>query len=80
MFSLRRGKRSYAEFWVESQEHGWPSFRDDEVVWDNVRVIEDTGETVTLGGVHLGHCIPDDEGNRYSINLLSIAGIENKLE
>jgi len=23
----------------ESVDHGWPSFRDEEVVWDNVRVI-----------------------------------------
>jgi peptide methionine sulfoxide reductase MsrB len=80
VFTLQRteGARSYAEFWLESHEHGWPSFRDDEVEWDNVRVIEATGETVTLDGVHLGHCIPDEIGNRYCINVLSIAGNPSK--
>jgi hypothetical protein len=29
--------RTFDEFVVESKAHGWPSFRDQEVVWDNVR-------------------------------------------
>merc|ERR1711937_748333 len=29
--------RTFAEFLKESQAHGWPSFRDSEVVWENVR-------------------------------------------
>ena len=53
--------------------HGWPSFRDSEVVWDDVRVLKD-GETVSLDGTHLGHNIPDFSGNRYCINLVSVAG------
>jgi peptide methionine sulfoxide reductase MsrB len=73
----------------ESIDHGWPSFRDEEVVWENVRCLPN-GETVSLGGTdlghnlpdeivslsgtHLGHNIPDGKGNRYSINLVSIAG------
>ena len=52
---------------------GWPSFRDKEVVWDNVRVLND-GETVSVDGTHLGHNIPDSSGNRYCINLVSVAG------
>ena len=32
---------------------GWPSFRDQEVVWENVRVLRD-GETVSTSGTHLG--------------------------
>ena len=32
---------------------GWPSFRDQEVVWENVRVLKD-GETVSVTGTHLG--------------------------
>lgn len=36
-----------------STTSGWPSFRDQEVVWDNVRVLKD-GETVSLSGTHLG--------------------------
>ena len=65
--------RSYADFIQESQAHGWPSFRDNEVDWDNVRVLAN-GETVSIDGTHLGHNLPDSNGNRYCINLVSIAG------
>lgn len=50
-----------------------PSFRDAEVVWENVRVLPD-GETVSVDGTHLGHNLPDSSGNRYCINLVSVAG------
>jgi peptide methionine sulfoxide reductase MsrB len=50
-----------------------PSFRDEEVVWDNVRVLPD-GETVSVDGTHLGHDLPDGKGNRYCINLVCNAG------
>jgi peptide methionine sulfoxide reductase MsrB len=66
--------RSAEEFVKESRKHGWPSFRDDEVVWENVRVLKNSGETVSLDGTHLGHNLPDSKGNRYCINLVSIAG------
>jgi len=65
--------RSFDDFVKESQVHGWPSFRDEEVVWENVRCLGD-GETVSLTGTHLGHNLPDRNGNRYCINLVSIAG------
>lgn len=66
--------RSAEDFVKESRKHGWPSFRDDEVVWENVRVLKNSGETVSVGGTHLGHNLPDSKGNRYCINLVSIAG------
>eukprot|EP00551_Chaetoceros_affinis_P011387 CAMPEP_0203678362 /NCGR_PEP_ID=MMETSP0090-20130426/31664_1 /ASSEMBLY_ACC=CAM_ASM_001088 /TAXON_ID=426623 /ORGANISM="Chaetoceros affinis, Strain CCMP159" /LENGTH=239 /DNA_ID=CAMNT_0050545569 /DNA_START=26 /DNA_END=745 /DNA_ORIENTATION=- len=66
--------RSVDEFIEESKYHGWPSFRDQEVVWDNVRVLRNSGETVSVDGTHLGHNIPDKRGNRYCINLVSVAG------
>jgi len=66
--------RSAGEFIAESKIHGWPSFRDEEVVWDNVRVLNRSGETVSVDGTHLGHNLPDRSGNRYCINLVSIAG------
>ncbi|KAJ1454574.1 hypothetical protein M885DRAFT_521472 [Pelagophyceae sp. CCMP2097] len=69
--------RSYAAFLKESKAHGWPSFRDEEVVWDNVRVLRN-GEAVSVSGTHLGHNLPDRSGNRYCINLVSVAGRENK--
>jgi len=66
--------RSVDDFIEESKVHGWPSFRDNEVVWENVRVLKGSGETVALDGTHLGHNLPDRSGNRYCINLVSIAG------
>ena len=66
--------RSAEQFISESKIHGWPSFRDDEVVWENVRVLKNSGETVSVDGTHLGHNLPDRSGNRYCINLVSIAG------
>lgn len=66
--------RSVDDFIRESQIHGWPSFRDQEVVWDNVRVLKNSGETVSVDGTHLGHNLPDRSGNRYCINLVSVAG------
>merc|ERR1712032_1021637 len=65
--------RSFNDFIVESAAHGWPSFRDAEVVWDDVRVLPD-GETVSVDGTHLGHNLPDAKGNRYCINLVCVAG------
>jgi hypothetical protein len=41
--------RSAEDFVNESRVHGWPSFRDQEVVWDNVRVLKRSGETVVSG-------------------------------
>ena len=62
------------QFIVESMKHGWPSFRDEEVVWENVRCLPD-GECVGVDGTHLGHNLPSrDKRNRYCINLVSIAG------
>jgi peptide methionine sulfoxide reductase MsrB len=65
--------RSFADFQKESQKHGWPSFRDEEVVWENVRCLAN-GEAVSVDGTHLGHNLPDRSGNRYCINLVSVAG------
>ena len=68
--------RTLKEFIDESRAHGWPSFRDEEVVWENVRVVGTAaqGETVSVDGTHLGHNLPDYNGNRYCINLVSVAG------
>jgi len=65
--------RSMDAFLAESNSHGWPSFRDNEVVWENMRVLSD-GEAVSVDGTHLGHNLPDKNGNRYCINLVSVAG------
>ena len=67
------GSRSWAAFEKESRAHGWPSFRDDEVDWENVRCLAN-GECVSVDGTHLGHNLPDRSGNRYCINLVSVSG------
>eukprot|EP00039_Didymoeca_costata_P027574 m.18688 g.18688 ORF g.18688 m.18688 type:complete len:177 (+) comp6381_c0_seq2:116-646(+) len=73
LFIAPRG-RTFKEFLEESKKHGWPSFRDQEVVWENVRCLEN-GECVSTAGTHLGHNIPDGaKKNRYCINLVSCAG------
>jgi len=69
--------RTLAQFLRESQSHGWPSFRDAEVCWERVRVLED-GECVSIDGTHLGHNLPDSHGNRYCINLVSVAAFPKK--
>ena len=65
--------RSFHAFIAESRAHGWPSFRDAEVHWERVRCLRN-GECVSRDGTHLGHNIPDRRGNRYCINLVSVAG------
>lgn len=65
--------RSMDDFLLESQKHGWPSFRDEETNWDYVRCLKN-GECISTSGTHLGHNLPDATGNRYCINLVSVAG------
>ena len=72
LFTAPRG-RSWDSFVKESRVHGWPSFRDEEVNWEHVRVLPN-GETISTAGTHLGHNLPDFSGNRYCINLVSVAG------
>mmetsp|Transcript_22438 Transcript_22438/g.48850 ORF Transcript_22438/g.48850 Transcript_22438/m.48850 type:complete len:162 (-) Transcript_22438:422-907(-) len=76
LFTAPRG-RTMDEFLKESRAHGWPSFRDAETNWENVRCLPD-GETVSVDGTHLGHNLPDRNGSRYCINLVSVAGNETK--
>ena len=73
LFSAPRG-RTWAEFTRESERHGWPSFRDDEVIRENVRVLPD-GETVSITGTHLGHNLPDAKGDRHCVNIACVAGL-----
>lgn len=71
--------RTVQEFIDESKAHGWPSFRDEEVIWDRVRCLKN-GEAVTIDGTHLGHNLPDGKGNRYCINLVCVAGEPTELK
>ena len=71
LFVAPRG-RTWDEFVAESTAHGWPSFRDAEVVSENVQVLAG-GETLSVTGAHLGHNLPDG-ANRYCINIVCVAG------
>ena len=67
--------RSYEEFIKESRQLGYLSFRDDEVNWDNVRVVLWTADVVTTDGAPLGKMsIDPNDKNRYTINLSAISG------
>eukprot|EP01064_Diplonema_japonicum_P038430 TRINITY_DN9310_c0_g2_i1.p2 TRINITY_DN9310_c0_g2~~TRINITY_DN9310_c0_g2_i1.p2 ORF type:complete len:156 (+),score=40.85 TRINITY_DN9310_c0_g2_i1:45-512(+) len=67
--------RTLAEWRDEMAAHGWPSFRDAELISENVVINEDLhNEVASSCGTHLGHNIPDEKGNRYCINLVCMAG------
>ena len=72
------GSREHDDWWDESVGHGWPSFREDEIIAENL-VIDKAGpkgfqEVRSTCGTHLGHLMPDRRGPRYCINLLCIGG------
>jgi len=69
-YDLPRNKTKPKKY---ENSHGWPSFRDEETNWEEVRCLKD-GECVSTTGTHLGHNLPDGKGNRYCINLVSVAG------
>jgi hypothetical protein len=60
-------KRTIEKFDHESRTHGWPSFRDDEVNWDNVRCLRN-GECVSLDGTHLVSFCSIDRWRRLSLS------------
>jgi len=65
--------RSFNSFKRESIAHGWPSFRPEETVEANVKVLSG-GRMESVCGTHLGHNLPDLDGARYCIDLVCIAG------
>jgi len=71
--------RTYEEFKEESLHHGWPSFRPEEIISENV-IIHDDGRMESKCLTHLGHNLPTtdyDTGkkvDRYCIDLVCMAG------
>lgn len=65
--------RTWEAWKQESIKHGWPSFRREETIYEHVKEVNH-GETVSSCGTHLGHNLPDSEGDRYCINLICMAG------
>merc|ERR1711998_566847 len=52
--------RTLEEFEADTQEHGWPSFRETEVVDENVVTDEATGYVTSACGTHLGSYLPGE--------------------
>lgn len=67
--------RSFAAWRAESEAHGWPSFRDPELIKANV-VVGTDGEVHSTCGTHLGHNLPDAGSTkaRYCLDLVCLAG------
>lgn len=65
--------RSFAQWHAEAEEHGWPSFRSQEVHMENIKLGDD-GEVISSCGTHLGSNLPDENGDRYCIDLVCISG------
>merc|ERR1712194_306606 len=72
LFIAPRG-RSFAEFEAESLHHGWPSFRPEEMISENV-ILHDDGRMESVCLTHLGHNLPESGVDRYCIDLVCIAG------
>jgi len=71
--------RTMAEFEADTKEHGWPSFRDGEVVTENVVTHKDTGYVISSCNTHLGSYLPDAVGiPRWCIDLSCISGSPSK--
>lgn len=72
LFVAPRG-RTFEEFEKESLRHGWPSFRPEEIVSENL-IIHKGGRMESKCGTHLGHNLPEGGHDRYCIDLVCIAG------
>jgi len=66
--------RTLDEFKADTDEHGWPSFRPEEVVEENIVTDEETGYVTSACGTHLGSFLPDAEGDRWCIDLSCVSG------
>ena len=73
LFEAPKG-RTFEEFQADTDEHGWPSFRQDEVITENVEDADDDGTVSSKCGTHLGTYLPDDKGPRWCIDLSCVSG------
>lgn len=72
LFIAPRG-RTFDEFKTESLKHGWPSFRPEEMISENV-IIHNDGRMESVCKTHLGHNLPTGGVDRYCIDLVCMAG------
>ena len=73
LFEAPKG-RSFEDFKADTTEHGWPSFRPEELIQGNSRIINATGEVVSKCGTHLGSFLPDEKGDRWCLDLSCLSG------
>merc|ERR1712072_359074 len=68
--------RTLAEFEADTTEHGWPSFRVEEVYQENLECdkTKKGGLCKSKCGTHLGTYLPDEKGERWCIDLSCISG------
>lgn len=66
--------RTFTEFKADTDEHGWPSFREGEVFTENVKIEKEYGFVFSSCGTHLGSYLPDAKGPRWCMDLSCIAG------
>jgi len=68
--------RSFEEFEEDTREHGWPSFREEEVIKEFVVTDKSQEYVFSICGTHLGSYLPDEKGDRWCIDLACISGEE----
>jgi hypothetical protein len=66
--------RTWADFVAETQEHGWPSFRESELVPGSIVVSPTDGDVYSSCGTYLGSILPDEKGQRYCLDLSCVSG------
>lgn len=66
--------RTMEDFAEDTREHGWPSFRKEEVHQGNVLIDTSNGLVTSSCGTHLGTFLPDERGDRWCIDLACISG------
>jgi len=73
LFIAPRG-RTQEDFENDTTEHGWPSFRPDELIKSNVFTDKDGFVYAKSSGAHLGSYLPDAQGPRWCLDLVCLAG------
>jgi len=66
--------RTFEEWRAESIEHGWPSFRPEEAITENIDMRYGNNIVYSKCGTRLGDNLPDEKGDRYCLDLCCLAG------
>ena len=68
--------RTFSDFQKDTNEHGWPSFRPQEIHLPSFNQTNwKTGDHVyTKCGTHLGTFLPDDVSDRWCMDISCVSG------